>query len=49
MPFGTVLMWAICLLSGFIWGIYILWDIEKSGVERWGGNSGGIFRTEKKE
>jgi len=32
------------MFSGFIWGIYILWKIEKSGVERWGGGAGGIFR-----
>lgn len=46
MPFETAFFWGVCMLSGFIWGIYMLIGIEKSGVKRWGGGTGSIFKLE---
>ncbi len=48
MPMETILFWGACMLSGYVWGYYLLYKIEKSGVERWGGNTGSIFKMEKK-
>jgi hypothetical protein len=36
MPAETILLWLGTQFCGFIWGIYFLWKIEKSGVKRWG-------------
>jgi len=46
MPTETIIFWALTTFSGFVWGIYLLWKIEKSGVKRWGGGTGSIFRME---
>lgn len=46
MPLKTTILWLVTMFSGYIWGFYILWKIEKTGVKRWGGGTGSIFRNE---
>jgi|LDZT01.1.fsa_nt_gi hypothetical protein len=49
MPIETVIFWLVTMFCGYIWGIYFLWKVEKSGVKRWGGGTGSIWRLENKD
>lgn len=46
MPTDVTIFWLFTIFSGYIWGVYLLWKIEKSGVKRWGGGKGSIFKVE---